>query len=181
MVVEFSSLEIFKIHLDTFLDCPLQTICLNRGVGLDDHQRPLPIPTILWLCEKCENKLLWFYLPKMFFLWLLFRMDRCKAAKLSILLWLCFLAFWECLWKWFLTLRNSISSSRDLLLFCSGFCVTWLHALRYHKFLLYVQTNEHSNFSYHLWKMTESCLQNPNEKNKLLWILCGNIKILMYA
>lgn len=100
---------------------------------------------------------------------------------LSILLWLCFLALWECLWKWFLTLRNCISSSRDLLLFCSGFCVTWLHALRYHKFLLYVRTNEHSNFSYHLWKMTESYLQNPNEKNKLLWILCGNIKILMYA
>lgn len=40
--------------------------------------------------------------------------DVRQQGWLSILLWLCFPALWECLWKWFLKLRNSICCSSAL-------------------------------------------------------------------
>jgi len=49
-VVESPSLEILKTRLDAVLCSLLWVTLLRRGVGLDDPQRSLPTPTILWFC-----------------------------------------------------------------------------------------------------------------------------------
>jgi len=50
--VESPSLEIFQTHLNTVL-CPLLWVTLlGQGVGLDDPQRSLPTPNVLWFCER---------------------------------------------------------------------------------------------------------------------------------
>ena len=48
--VESPSLEIFKTRLDKNLCSLLWVTLLGQGVGLDDPQRPLPTPTMLWFC-----------------------------------------------------------------------------------------------------------------------------------
>jgi len=53
-VVESPSLEIFKTRLDAVLCSLFRWPCFGRRVGLDDPQRSLPTPTILWFC-KSEN------------------------------------------------------------------------------------------------------------------------------
>ena len=45
--VESPSLEIFQTRLDALLCSLLWVTLLGQGVGLDDPQRSLPIPTIL--------------------------------------------------------------------------------------------------------------------------------------
>ena len=51
-VVESPSLETFKTRLDKVLWSLLWVTLLWQGGGLDDPQRSLPTPTILWFC-KC--------------------------------------------------------------------------------------------------------------------------------
>jgi len=49
--LNFSSLEIFKTCLDVVLCSLLWMTLLRQGVGLDDPQRSLPTPMILWFCD----------------------------------------------------------------------------------------------------------------------------------
>ena len=44
--------------------------CFRRRVGLDDPQRSLPTPTILWFCEIPFTSLLCNWLHAMFLVWL---------------------------------------------------------------------------------------------------------------
>ena len=46
--VESPSLEIFKTRLDKVLSAYCRWPCFGRRVGLDDPQRSLPTPIILW-------------------------------------------------------------------------------------------------------------------------------------
>lgn len=55
-VVESPSLEIFKTCLDVILDTYSRWTCWRESGWLCDLQRPLPTPTILWLCESIEMK-----------------------------------------------------------------------------------------------------------------------------
>ena len=49
--VESPSLEIFQTGLDKVLCSLLWVTLLGQGVGLDDPQRSLPTPNMLWFCE----------------------------------------------------------------------------------------------------------------------------------
>ena len=51
-VVDSPSLEIFKTRLDKVLCSLLWVTLLQQGVGLDDPQRCLPTPNMLWFCGK---------------------------------------------------------------------------------------------------------------------------------
>jgi len=53
--VESPSLEIFQTRLDTVLCSLLWVTLLGQGVGLDDPQRALPTPTILWFCDSMRD------------------------------------------------------------------------------------------------------------------------------
>jgi len=53
-VVESPSLEIFKTRLDNVLCSLLWLTLLRQRVGLDDPQRCLPTPNILWFCELSQ-------------------------------------------------------------------------------------------------------------------------------
>lgn len=53
-VVETSSMEIYKCHLDAYLCNLLQGICFTRRFGLDEFFRFLPRPAILRLCDSVK-------------------------------------------------------------------------------------------------------------------------------
>ena len=50
-VVESPCLEIFKTRLDKVCAACCRWLCFSRGVGLDEPQRSLPTPNILWFCD----------------------------------------------------------------------------------------------------------------------------------
>jgi len=61
--VNYPSLEIFKTCLDEVLCTWYRWTIFSRGVGLDDPQRSLRIPTILWFCDSWRTAI---YLRRFF-------------------------------------------------------------------------------------------------------------------